>query len=45
VALPALDEAVKKVKAIEVSAFYELKKMASPSMSCVKIFEVVCVFF
>jgi len=38
VALPALDEAVKKVKNINVNDFYELKGVGSPSPSIVKMF-------
>lgn len=30
-ALPALDDAVKKVRAIDVNNFYELKGVSSPS--------------
>lgn len=45
VALPALDEAVKKVKAINVNDFYELKGVGKPSQSIVKMFEVVCNMF
>ena len=45
VALPALEEAVKKVKQINVNDFYELKQVGKPSMSIVKMFEVVCYMF
>lgn len=45
VALPALDDAVKKVKAINVNDFYELKGVGKPSQSIVKMFEVVCNMF
>ena len=38
VALPALEDAVKKVKNINVNDFYELKGVGSPSMSIVKMF-------
>lgn len=44
-ALPALDEAVKKVKQINVNDFYELKGIAMPGLSIVKCFEVVLQFF
>jgi len=45
VALPALDEAVKKVKNIDVNNFYELKGVGSPGPSIVKMFEVVAYMF
>ena len=45
VALPALEEAVKKVKGIDVTNFYELKNVGAPSMSIVKMFEVCCYMF
>lgn len=45
VALPALDDAIKKVKAINVNDFYELKGVGKPSMSIVKMFEVVAHMF
>jgi dynein heavy chain, axonemal len=45
VALPALDDAVKKVKGIDVNNFYELKGVAAPGMSIVKCFETVMQFF
>ena len=45
VALPALEEAVKKVKQINVNDFYELRGIAKPSPSAVKMFEVVCQMF
>lgn len=45
VALPALEEAVKKVKQINVNDFYELKGVGKPSQSIVKMFEVVCNMF
>jgi hypothetical protein len=38
VALPALEDAVKKVKNINVNDFYELKGVGSPSMPIVKMF-------
>jgi dynein heavy chain len=44
-ALPALEEAVKKVKQINVNDFYELRGIAKPSMSAVEMFKVVCQFF
>lgn len=44
-ALPALDEAVKKVKSIDVNNFYELKGVGAPSPSIVKMFEVVAYMF
>jgi len=45
VALPALEEAVKKVKNIDVNNFYELKGVGSPGPSIVKMFEVVAYMF
>lgn len=45
VALPALEEAVKKVKQIDVNNFYELRGVGAPSMSIVKMFEVCCYMF
>lgn len=45
VALPALEEAVKKVKQINVNDFYELKGIAKPGLSIVKMFEVVSHMF
>lgn len=45
VALPALEEAVKKVKQINVNDFYELRGVGKPSMSIVKMFEVVALMF
>jgi hypothetical protein len=42
VALPALDSAVKKVKEINVNDFYELKAVASPSVTIVQCFMIVC---
>jgi hypothetical protein len=44
-ALPALDEAVRKVKQINVNDFYELRGVGKPSISIVKMFEVVCYMF
>lgn len=44
-ALPALEEAVKKVKQIDVNNFYELRGVGSPSLSIIKMFEVVCIMF
>lgn len=44
-ALPALEDAVKKVRAIDVNNFYELKGVSSPSQSIVKMFEVVAHMF
>lgn len=41
--LPALDDAIRKVKAIEVNSFYELKNIASPSKSVVQMFKVVSI--
>jgi hypothetical protein len=38
VALPALEEAVRKVKQINVNDFYELKGVAMPGQSIVKVF-------
>jgi len=38
VALPALDEAVKAVKKIDVNNFYELKGVAAPGKSIVACF-------
>jgi len=40
-----LDEAVKKVKSINVNDFYELKGVGSPGPSIVKMFEVVAYMF
>jgi dynein heavy chain, axonemal len=45
VALPALDEAVKAVKKIDVNNFYELKGVAAPGKSIVACFMVVLQFF
>lgn len=42
VALPALDNAVKKVKEINVNDFYELKSVSSPSVTIVQCFMIVC---
>ena len=42
VALPALDNAVKKVKEINVNDFYELKGIATPLMTIVECFKIVC---
>jgi len=41
VALPALENAVKKVREIDVKDFYELRTVGKPSPSIVKMFEVV----
>ena len=41
VALPALEQAVKKVREIDVKDFYELRTVGKPSPSIVKMFEVV----
>jgi dynein heavy chain len=41
VALPMLDEAIKKVKSMQVSDLVELKAVLTPSMTIVKIFEMV----
>jgi dynein heavy chain len=45
VALPALDEAVRAVKKIDVNNFYELKGVSSPGPAIVACFQVVLVFF
>jgi dynein heavy chain len=45
IALPALDEAVKKVKQINVNDFYELKGVKLPGGPIVKCFETVMQFF
>ena len=42
VALPALDNAVKKVKEINVNDFYELKSVNTPSITIVECFKIVC---
>lgn len=42
VALPALENAVKKVKEIKVNDFYELKGVAKPSASIVECFKICC---
>jgi len=42
VALPALDNAVKKVKEINVNDFYELKSITTPSPTIVQCFMIVC---
>ena len=44
VALPALDNAVKKVREINVNDFYELKSVNTPGPSIVACFNVVCLF-
>ncbi len=44
VALPALENAVKKVKEINVNDFYELKGVSTPGPSIVACFMVVCYF-
>lgn len=41
VALPALEEAVKKVKQINVNDFYELKVISTPGKSIVAVFKTV----
>jgi len=43
-ALPELEIAVKKVEAIEVSAFYSLKVIKKPSPSIVTVFKICCLF-
>jgi len=45
VALPALDEAVKAVKRINVNDFYELRGVGSPGQSIVDCFQVVLQFY
>ena len=45
VALPALEEAVKKVRAINVNDFYELRTIGMPGPSIVKVFQTVLYFF
>jgi hypothetical protein len=42
VALPALENAVKKVKEINVNDFYELKAVTTPSPTIVQCFMIVC---
>ncbi len=42
VALPALENAVKKVREINVNDFYELKAVNTPGPSIVACFQVVC---
>lgn len=42
VALPALEQAVKKVKDINVNDFYELKGIGAPSATIVQCFMIVC---
>jgi dynein heavy chain len=42
VALPALENAVKKVKEIKVNDFYELKGISKPSPSIVECFKICC---
>jgi dynein heavy chain len=42
VALPALENAVKKVKEINVNDFYELKAVNTPGPSIVACFQVAC---
>jgi len=39
-----LEVAVKKVEAIEVSAFYSLKVIKKPSPSVVAVFKICCLF-
>jgi hypothetical protein len=41
--LPALDDAIKKVRGIDVNSFYELKNIAAPSKSVVSMFKVVAI--
>jgi len=43
-ALPELEVAVKKVEAIEVTAFYSLKTIKKPSPSVVAVFKICCMF-
>lgn len=45
VALPALEDAVRKVKQINVNDFYELKGVAMPGLSIVKVFQTVLYMF
>jgi len=42
VAIPALENAVKKVREINVNDFYELKSVNTPGPSIVACFQVVC---
>jgi hypothetical protein len=42
VALPALENAVKKVREIDVNNFYELKAVNTPGTTIVACFQVVC---
>ena len=42
VALPALDAAVKKVNEINVNDFYVLKSVATPTITVVECFKIVC---
>lgn len=42
IALPALDNAVKKIRDIDVNNFYELKAVATPSPTIVQCFMIVC---
>lgn len=39
---PALAEATKQLKALDVNDFYELKSMAVPTVAVVKMFEITC---
>lgn len=39
---PALDEATKQLKALDVNDFYELKAMTVPTVTVVKMFEITC---
>jgi dynein heavy chain, axonemal len=39
---PALAEATKQLKALDVNDFYELKAMAVPTVAVVKMFEITC---
>ena len=42
VAEPALAEATKQLKALDVSDFYDLKSINTPTISVVKMFEITC---
>ena len=42
VAEPALLEATKQLKALDVNDFYELKGTSVPTMTVVKMFEITC---
>lgn len=39
---PALEEATKQLKALDVNDFYELKGTSVPTMTMVKMFEITC---